>query len=84
MRDDARAVQPYEPPAIETRDPIDVPLIGAGPSHLPGTSAAFRSVPPEPYVAPRIVARDPLDVPLIANVGSVVDIGDSSAVFRPE
>ncbi len=81
MRDDARAVQTYEPPSIDERTPIDVPLIG-GLSGIVGTpSAAFRPVPPQPYVPPRIVARDRLDVPLIGTPGSAAD---SSAVFRTD
>ncbi len=79
MRDDARSVQPYQPPSIEARDPIDVPLIG-GTSAIPPTgSAAFRSVPSEPYQAPRIEARDPIDVPLIGNTSASI-----SAAFRPD
>ncbi|MEX1007928.1 MAG: hypothetical protein WD271_08815 [Acidimicrobiia bacterium] len=81
MRDDAGAIQPYEPPSIEERTPIDVPLIGVGGSPGAGPSAAFRSVAPEPYVAPRIEARDPLDVPLVGHAGSPID---GSAAFRSE
>ncbi len=68
--------EPYEPPKIEARDPIDVPLIGRG--SLP-PSAAFR--PTTAYEPPRIVERTAIDVPLVA-FASGPDVV-SSAAFRP-
>ena len=41
MENDTTPGQPYEPPCIEARDPIGIPLIG-GPASSQVTSAAFR------------------------------------------
>jgi hypothetical protein len=69
-------VQPYEPPSIDERAPIAVPLIGQS---LPGTaSAVFRPASVESYEPPRVEERTPVDVPL-AQTGSV---NPKSAVFR--
>jgi hypothetical protein len=75
MSDDARVVQPYEPPSIEERAPIDVPLIGRSPAPTP--SAVFRPASVKLYEPPRIEERTPVDVPLVQTAS-----GPRSAVFR--
>ena len=40
MSDDHAHAEPYEPPRIEERTPLDVPLIG---NNSGGLSAAFRT-----------------------------------------
>ncbi len=76
MSDDTRVIKPYEPPSIEERAPIDVPLIGQSP---PGTapSAAFRPASVESYEPPSIEERTPLDAPLVQTLSPT-----RSAVFR--
>jgi hypothetical protein len=64
----------YEPPKIEARAAIDVPLVQG--TSLP-PSAAFR--PSTRYTPPRIVERTPVDGPLVG-FNSLPDV---SAVFRP-
>jgi hypothetical protein len=68
---------PYEPPKIDARERIDVPLIGN--ASLPAESAVFR--PSTAYEPPRIVERSAIGVPLVALVSSPDAV--SSAVFRP-
>jgi hypothetical protein len=55
----------YEPPAIDAREPIALPLIGTAISPPP-QSAAFRPERVEAYVAPRIVERVAVAGPLVA------------------
>ena len=55
----------YEPPAIDGREPIALPLIGSAVSPLP-QSAAFRPEPVDAYVAPSIVERVAVAGPLVA------------------
>jgi hypothetical protein len=62
MSESALTSPDYEPPTIDGRDPIALPLIGSAISGTP-QSAAFR---PEPYVAPRIADRTAVDAPLVA------------------
>ena len=61
----------YEPPSIEERTPIALPLVG-----LSGTapSAAFRSSPRDIYESPRIEARDPIGNPLIGGPGTSIPV----------
>jgi hypothetical protein len=79
MHDETMPSQSYEPPSIEERSPIAVPLIGAV-SGTPSPSAAFHPSPSEAYEAPRIEARDPIGIPLI---GGPATSGTLSAAFRP-
>ena len=54
----------YEPPSIEDRSPIALPLVATtGGSAAP--SAAFRPSPSESYEPPAIEARDPIGIPLV-------------------
>ena len=50
--------EPYEPPEIEARERIDVPLVGG--ASLPARSAAFRTI--TAYEPSRIVERTGHDV----------------------
>jgi hypothetical protein len=54
----------YEPPSIEDRTEIALPLI-AGPAGGSTASASFRSVPVSSYEPPRIEQRTDISLPLI-------------------
>ena len=72
----------YEPPCIEVREPIDLPLIGAPAGSVVLQSAAFRTESLGAYVPPRIEARQPVSLPLIGAVA--VSVTFDSAAFRSE
>lgn len=61
----------YEPPSIDGRDPIALPLIGNA-SLPPAQSAAFRPEMAGPYVAPRIVERAAIDGPLVGVISGAI------------
>jgi hypothetical protein len=71
----------YEPPAVERREPVDLPLLGAPIGSVQPSSAAFRTESVAGYEPPAVERREPVDLPLLgAPVGSVT----FSAAFRTE
>jgi hypothetical protein len=71
--------EPYEPPAIDDREPIDTPLVAVTSGEVP--TAAFHPVDgDDEYEPPAIDQRDQIDTALIGAVGS----GEpTSAAFHP-
>lgn len=80
MENDTTPAQSYEPPSIEERSPIGLPLIGTAAASLTTPTAVFRTAPSEPYEPPCIEARDPIGIPLI---GGPASSQATSAAFRP-
>jgi hypothetical protein len=81
MENDTTPGQPYEPPSIEERSPIALPLIGTAAASIPPqATAVFRTSPSEPYEPPCVEARDPIGIPLI---GGPASSQATSAAFRP-
>lgn len=76
----AETTAPYEPPSIEDRSAIALPLVAVVGSPVGTPSAVFRPTPDEAYEPPSVEARDLIGIPLI---GGPATSGTISAAFRP-